>query len=252
LRSALTSQPPPPGSIAGLRNAEVGIAAPLGPSLMPKPQFGRAAFIGFWEDDDAIERFIAEHPLASHFAGGFHVRLDPLRAFGSWPGLPADVPATRSVEHDGPVGVITLGRLRASQAPRFFRATAKAEGAVVDAPGLTWATGIARVPKIVSTFSLWESTKVAATYAYGNRQPAHSDAIAESEAKPFHHQQAFIRFRRTPRRDTSTGGTRSPLGLAGLSRLGPGARASTRPAWPVSFMPVSVRSCAACAATSLA
>jgi hypothetical protein len=197
VRSALTltRKPPVPGSIAGLRNAEVGIAAPLGPSLMPKPQFGRAAFIGFWEDDDAIERFIAEHPLASHFAGGFHVRLDPLRAFGSWPGLPADVPATRSVEHDGPVGVITLGRLRASQAPRFFRATKKAEGAVVDAPGLTWATGIARVPKIVSTFSLWESTKGAATYAYGNRQPAHSDAIAKSEVKPFHHQQAFIRFR---------------------------------------------------------
>ena len=90
------------------------------------------------------------------------------------------------------MGVITLGRLRASQAPRFFRATAKAEGAVVDAPGLTWATGIARVPKIVSTFSLWESTKGAATYAYGNRQPAHSRSPGES---PFHHQQAFIRFR---------------------------------------------------------
>ena len=66
---------------------------------------------------------------------------------------------------------------------------------MVEAPGLTWATGIARVPKIVSTFSLWESSKAAATYAYGNRQPAHADAIAEGEAKPFHHQQAFIRFR---------------------------------------------------------
>jgi hypothetical protein len=192
---ALTRKPPAPGSIAGLRNAEVGIAAPLGRSLLPKPQFGRAALIGFWEDDDAIERFVAEHPLAARFASGWHVRLDPLRAFGSWPGLPADVPGARTVEHDGPVGVITLGRLRASQAPRFLRASARAEGAVVDAPGLIWATGIARVPKIVSTFSLWESTRAAATYAYGHRQPAHPDAIAQSEVKPFHHQQAFIRFR---------------------------------------------------------
>ena len=48
VRSALTltRKPPPPGSIAGLRTAEVGIAAPLGSSLLPKPQFGRAALIG--------------------------------------------------------------------------------------------------------------------------------------------------------------------------------------------------------------
>jgi hypothetical protein len=123
------------------------------------------------------------------------VRLEPLRAFGSWPGLPADVPAPRHVEHDGPVVVITLGRLRASQAVRFLRATAKAEAAVLAAPGLRWATGIARVPKIVATCSLWDSSKDAATYAYGNREPAHSDAISQGESKPFHHQQAFIRFR---------------------------------------------------------
>jgi hypothetical protein len=191
----LTRKPPPPGSIAGLRNAEVGIAAPLSRSLLRKPQLGRAAFIGFWEDDDAIDRFVAEHPLAASLASGWSVRLEPLRAFGSWPGLPPDVPAARGVEHDGPVVVITLGRLRASQAVRFFRATAKAEEAVVGAPGLRWATGIARVPKIVATCSLWESSKSAATYAYGRREPAHSNAITAGETKPFHHQQAFIRFR---------------------------------------------------------
>jgi hypothetical protein len=192
---ALTRKPPPAGSIAGLRNAEVGVAAPLSAALLPKPQFGRAAFIGFWDDDESIDRFVAEHPLAVRFASGWQVRLEPLRAFGTWPGLPPEVPSARSVEHDGPVVVVTLGRLRASQAVRFFRATAKAEGAVVNAPGLLWATGIARVPKIVATCSLWESSKAAATYAYGHREPAHSDAIAASEAKAFHHQQAFIRFR---------------------------------------------------------
>jgi hypothetical protein len=197
VRSALTltRKPPAAGSIPGLRNGEVGIGAPLSASLLPKPQFGRAAFIGFWDDDAAIDRFVADQPLAAHFASGWHVRLEPLRAFGSWPGLPPEVPAGRSVEYSGPVVVITLGRLRASQAVRFFRASAKAEGAVVEAPGLTWATGIARVPKIVATCSVWESSKAAATYAFGHREPAHSNAIAAGEEKPFHHQQAFIRFR---------------------------------------------------------
>jgi hypothetical protein len=191
----LTRKPPAPGSMPGLRNAEVGLAAPLSASLLPKPQFGRAAFIGFWDDDDAIDRFIASHPLAARFAEGWHVRLEPLRAFGTWPGLPRELTSDRRVDYDGPVGVITLGRLRASQAVRFFRASARAEGAVVDAPGLIWATGIARVPKIVSTCSLWESGTAAATYAYGRKQPEHPDAIAQGETKPFHHQQAFIRFR---------------------------------------------------------
>jgi hypothetical protein len=196
-RSALTltRKPPAAGSIPGLRNAEVGIGAPLSGSLLPKPQFGRAALIGFWDDDEAIDHFVADHPLAAKYASGWSVRLEPLRAHGTWPGLPPDVPAGRAVEHDGPVVVVTLGRLRASQAVRFFRATAKAERAVVEAPGLLWATGIARVPKIVSTCSLWESSKAAATYAYGHLEPAHSHAIDAGDEKAFHHQQAFIRFR---------------------------------------------------------
>src|SRR5207247_4254949 len=86
---ALTRTPPAPGSIAGLRNAEVAIAAPLGGSVFPKPQFGRAALIGFWDDEEALDRFLADHALAARFANGWHVRLAPLRAYGSWPGLPS-------------------------------------------------------------------------------------------------------------------------------------------------------------------
>jgi hypothetical protein len=126
------------------------------------------------------------------------------------------VPAGRHVEYDGPVGVVTLGRLRASQAVRFFRATGKAEAAVVEAPGLVWATGIARVPKIVATCSLWESTRAAATYAYGHREPAHSDAIASGEATPFHHQQAFIRFRPYAAHGALSG--RNPLPAGALAK----------------------------------
>jgi hypothetical protein len=33
-----------------------------------------------------LERF-ASHPLAEELAGGWHARMEPLRVFGSWPGL---------------------------------------------------------------------------------------------------------------------------------------------------------------------
>jgi hypothetical protein len=191
----LSRKPPRPRSIPGLRRAETAIAAPLGASdFLPKPQFGRAGLIAFWDDDASLDRFLGEHPLAAKFASGWSVRLAPLRAFGSWPGLPVDLTSERRVDHEGPVAAITMGRLRTSQAVRFLRASLKAEAAVLEAPGCIFATGLARPPSFVSTFSLWESTRAAATYAYGTKQPAHPDAIAQGAAKPFHHQQAFIRF----------------------------------------------------------
>ena len=92
------------------------------------------------------------------------------------------------------MAALTLGRLRLSQGLRFLNASAKAEAAVLEAPGLVWATGFG-FPPVVSTLSLWSSTRDVSTYAYGRSEPAHPDAIAASDVKPFHHQQAFIRFR---------------------------------------------------------
>jgi hypothetical protein len=178
----------------GLRNAEVAITAPLSAGLLARPDFGRVALVAFWDDEAALDRFLAEDPFAAKLAGGWHVRLEPLRAFGVWPGLPADTPTARAVDHEGPVAALTMGRLRLTQTVRFLRTSAKAEARVLGAAGLVWATGLAR-PPLVSTCSLWESTRALATYAFGRAEPAHPEAIAEGERKSFHHRQVFIRFR---------------------------------------------------------
>lgn len=133
--------------------------------------------------------------MAAALTGGWRVRLEPLRLWGSWPGVPDDLPRARTVEHEGPAAVLTLGRLRLTQAPRFFRTSARAEARVVEAPGRIWSTGLARPPPLVATCSLWSSTEALTTYAYGRREPAHADAIAADRARPFHHRSAFIRFR---------------------------------------------------------
>jgi hypothetical protein len=184
---------PKPGEIAGLRHANVAITAPLSASVLARPDPRRVALVAMWDDDQALDRFLADHSLAATMAGGWHIRLEPLRAYGTWPGLPSDTPTSRVVEHEGPVAALTMGRLRITQAVRFLRASAKAEARVLGAPGLIWATGLAK-PPFVSTFSLWENTRSLATYAFGRAAPAHPDVIASGEAKPFHHQQAFIRF----------------------------------------------------------
>ena len=65
---------------------------------------------------------------------------------------------------------------------------------VLTAPGMLWTTGLAK-PPFVATCSLWESTDALSSYAYGQAEPAHHDAIAAARAKAFHHQSAFVRFR---------------------------------------------------------
>jgi hypothetical protein len=189
---ALLAKGPSRISAPGLRNANLALAARLGGSLATKPDPARIALIAMWDDDASLDQFLTT-PLGRELSSGWSTRLQPLRAWGSWPGLPDDVPKPRTVEHDGPVAVLTMGRFRVPRLVPFLRASAKAEARVVGAPGLIWGTALAR-PPFVATCSLWESSDAARAYAYGPGD-AHHDAIAQGRAKPFHHQEAFIRFR---------------------------------------------------------
>ena len=195
-RAALrfVAKTPTPASVPGLRHANVALAAPLSGALLPAPKLGRVGLVALWDDDDALDRFLDEHPVARALSSGWQLRLEPLRAYGTWPGLPADTPTSRATDHEGPAAVLTMGRLRTTQAVRFLKTSAKAEASVVVAPGLTWATGLAR-PPFVATCSLWESTRALSTYAFGVSDGAHPHAIEEGNRKEFHHQSAFIRFR---------------------------------------------------------
>ncbi|HZN14302.1 MAG TPA: hypothetical protein VFB78_08560 [Acidimicrobiales bacterium] len=190
----LMARRPSAKRVAGLRNTNVGLAAPMSASLLPRPSLRRAVLVGFWDDEAALDRFVADSPVAAALAGGWHARLEPLRAHGTWPGLPVDVPKGRRTDYDGPSVVLTLGRTRLSQVRRFLKSSSRASGAVIGAPGVLWATGFAS-PPFLATCSLWESTDALSAYAYGAGDRAHPDAIDAGRAKPFHKQEAFIRFR---------------------------------------------------------
>jgi hypothetical protein len=184
---------PKPADVPGLLHANVALTAPLGGSV-PNPALRRPALVALWEDDAAVDRFLADHATAKKLEGGWRVRLEPLRLHGSWPGVPEQLPRNRQVEHDGPAVVLTFGRFKLHRAPAFFRTSAKAEADVLRAPGLIWTTGMAR-PPFVATCSLWESADALRAYAYSGETPGHPAAVEADRAKPFHHQSAFIRFR---------------------------------------------------------
>ncbi len=215
-------RPPRPGRVPGLIYAETTTTAALGEPLLPPRHFGQVGMIAAWESDEGIERFSRLHPIARHLAGGWQVRLEPLRVFGAWAGMPGLPARALPVDDSEPVGVLTLGRLRLRRIGAFRRAAAPAEADAIASPALLAGTGLARPPRLVATFSLWRTAGAMREYAIGAGGP-HRAAVAADRARPFHHESAFVRFRPYASRGSWDG--RDPL--AGLI-AGP-ARAPSAP-----------------------
>jgi hypothetical protein len=76
---------------------------------------------------------------------------------------------------------------------RFLAANLPAELLVRRSPGFVWATALVRPPFFASC-SIWESADAAVDFAYGHRESVHLDAIAADRTRPFHRQEAFVRF----------------------------------------------------------
>lgn len=188
--------------------AEPVLTAPLGGGLMPRPNPGQAGLIAAWEDEAALEDFLDEDPVARQLAGGWHVRLEPIRVFGSWAGLPGLPGAALPADDNEPAVALTLGRLRLGRARPFLLSAAPAEEEAVSHPGLLASTGLARPPHLVSTFSVWRTLREMREYAFG-QGGAHQAAVRADRKHPFHHESAFIRFR--PYASHGTWDGRDPL-----------------------------------------
>jgi hypothetical protein len=185
---------PDEAELPGLTYLEPVTTAPLDGRRLPRPKPGRVGLIAAWRDDASLEEFLHMHPLAQQLAAGWHVRLQPLRVFGSWAGMPGLPSRELAVDDDEPVAVLTLGRLRLNRARPFLRSAAAAEAAAVSDRAMIASTALARPPHLVSTFSIWRSAAAMRRYAFG-KSGAHQGAVKADRRRPFHHESAFIRFR---------------------------------------------------------
>jgi heme-degrading monooxygenase HmoA len=185
---------PDPDAVPGLTYAETVVTAPLSSAVLPKPTLAEVGLIASWDDDEHLDRFLTDPALAGPFASGWHVRMRPVRVFGAWPKMPGLPEKPTPVDDDEPVVVLTLGRPRATRLHTFLPTSARAEAALDGAPGLLAATGLAHPPRLVSTFSVWETAAAMRAYAQ-DAAGAHMAAVRSDRRIRFHHESAFVRFR---------------------------------------------------------
>ncbi len=181
--------------VAGMSYAETVFAADLG-NRLPLPHSGRVGLIACWEDDAALDGFLATHPFARRFADGWHVRLEPLHRFGSWEGMNELPMSDPPAADDEPVVALTLGRLRRTRTRAFLKAARPTERDAVENPAVAAVTGFGRLarPGLVATFTIWHSLAAMREYAF-SPDGSHQAAVKVDRAKPFHHESAFMRFR---------------------------------------------------------
>ena len=201
-RSLVTlCKPPTRGQVPGLIHAECMTKMKLGaPIFSPsRMQLTNLTMFAAWESDGAIDDFFATTKLGKSFLSGWTVRMTFLRRWGyvkEFDGLPKSADES---DPEAPVVAVTLARMRLPEIPRFIRWGKPVEELVRDHPGATLASASMRLPRTVSTFSVWSSQKEMVAMVHGHSQverpERHATAMKERERKDFHFEFTTLRFR---------------------------------------------------------
>lgn len=215
-------RPPVAGGIDGLRHAECLSAMRLGsPLLSPaRVQLRNLSMFASWESEDAIDSYLADSQLGHVLSGGWHVRLDFLRRWGHIDAF-KDLPeSTGETDPDEPVVALTIARMKLPQVPRFIQWGKPVESLVRDDPQQTLALAALRLPRTVSTFSVWQSAAAMENMVRGHSsvpQPSrHADAMVERTRKDFHFEFTTLRFRCLSEHGSWNGRTDIVAGTHGL------------------------------------
>jgi len=195
------SNPPKADDVPGLIHMECMTSMTLGSRVFSTSRLliRQLAVFAQWENESFLDEFLEKDKFGKTLAKGWHTRLLYLRQWGKINGfvIPQD---TRELDDPhAPVVAVTLARMKLFQVPRFISWGRPVEKLVRDHPGISMALAAMRLPRTVSTFSVWKSQQEMLEMVQGHSaipQPKrHSEAMAERERKDFHFQFTTLRFK---------------------------------------------------------
>ena len=193
--------PPRASHVHGLVHAECMASMTLGSSIISpsRMKLRELAVFAKWKDNDALDNFLTRTLMGKVLSEGWHVRLAFMRRWGhvdEFDGLPESV---GEQSPDVPVVAVTIARMKLLQVPRFVRWGKPVEKLVRDHPGITLATAAIRLPRTVSTFSVWKTQREMIEMVHGtssiSKPDRHAVAMKERNRKDFHHQFTTLRFK---------------------------------------------------------
>jgi hypothetical protein len=185
----------------GLRHIEVLAGMQLGAAVISprRMQLRRMAVFAEWEDEADLVEFLAQHPFGRTLSKGWHVRLEFVRRWGEVREFDGLVDAAERLGVDEPVVAVTLARMRLPELPRFISWGLPVERQVRDHPDTTLAMAAYRLPRTVSTISIWTSTRAITGMVFGRDDSdsarRHVEAMTERDRRDFHHEFSTLRFR---------------------------------------------------------
>ncbi|WP_345468884.1 hypothetical protein [Paeniglutamicibacter antarcticus] len=171
-------------------------AAVISPHRM---QVRRMAVFAQWEAEAALVDFLAQHPFGRKLSEGWHVRLEFLRRWGEVRDMVLFPEGEERLELNEPVVAVTLARMRLFEMPRFIHWGRPVERQIRDHPEAILAMAAIRLPRTVSTFSIWTSTRAMTGMVFGRDDGEaarrHTEAMTERDRRDFHHEFTTLRFR---------------------------------------------------------
>ncbi len=172
----------------------------------------RWAMLATWEDEAALDAFLAGHEVVRRWDAlareRYDLRLAPVRSHGAWNGRNPFEPSEARAE--GPVAILTRATIRVARLPAFYRAIDPPAQRLLDADGLLASVGMGEWPVArQATFSLWRSLADAQAYAY--RSGEHREVVRRTREERWYAEELFARFR--PLGAAGTWNGRDPLAL---------------------------------------
>lgn len=195
-------------AVPGLRFHRL-LGTGAGDDTAPSADLRRSALFAVWDDESALEEFLARSPIARRWGRAeesWQVRLRGLGGHGAWRGVP--VPELLGPGDDsGAVAVITRAEVRRAARRPFATAGRPVSDEVRRAAGLIAVVGIGESPRRrLGTFSVWRSLDAMREFV---QMDEHREVIARTRREGWYGEEMFARFE--PYGSSGSWGGRDPL-----------------------------------------